>query len=192
MAVFYQQSGKAGEADFPKTLVHKDNSLRFFTADTLRTEFAVEVPADSISLVEGTNGFQIWGVPAGARDVIRPMCSGDLVLLIGYLSKHSLEDGRFFYAGRVCYVVPGEDYAFSRKLWGDRGFPLIFFMQGALIEYSWQQFADDFRFHPNYFIAGHIRKIPQQRLINSIFRGEAALANRLGIDVASLMRTHRC
>jgi len=190
LSVFYQQSGKRGEADFPKTLVNKDGSLRIFTTASLRQEFGVSVCDQALDLVQGTIGFQIWGVPPGARDYVKGMKSGDIVLLIGHLSQHNLQDGRFFYAGRVAYILPEEDLTFSRKLWGDTGFPLIFFLQGSLIDYTWCAFARDFRFKENYYIAGHIVRIPTERMRLSTFGAQAAFAERLGIDIASLRRTH--
>jgi hypothetical protein len=182
MTVFYQQSGTRGERDFIKTLAERDGgSLRFFTASTLKADYGFDAQG-----LAADGGFQIWGVPTGAKNIVRRMQAGDLVLLIGHLSPKGLEYGKFFYAGRVTYVLPREDFALSSRLWGDGGFPLIFFMQGALITYSWLEFAMEFKFKPTYYLAGQTMRVTPERLANSAYQNEMAFAARLGLAASSL------
>jgi hypothetical protein len=192
MTIFYQQSGTRGEQDFSKTLTSRDRgSLRFFTPDSIEQEYKFRAPTDATqSLIIPDRGVQIWGVPSGAAGVVQKMAVGDLVLLIGHLSPKNVEFGRFFYGGRITYILPYEDFDFSRRLWGDGGFPLIFFMQGALIDYTWLQFCEDFRFKPTYFIAGHIVRVPPERLAKSVYRTQSALAERLRIQDEGLRETY--
>lgn len=177
MPIFYQQSGKRGEQDFTKTLVQRNRrELRHFKAQALRAEYDFNAEGLATDL-----GFQIWGVPAGAKDIFRKMQVGDIVLLIGHLPQSALEYGKFFYSGRIVYISPREEFDFSKRLWGDGGFPLIFFMQGVLVDYSWLDFLNDFHFNKKYFNAGKILPVPPARLAKSVYRNEVAFSDRLGL-----------
>lgn len=195
MTVFYQQSGKRGEVDFVKTLATRDHTLRFFTTADLKRDYDFNLASDSMRSLT-VNGispevrFQIWGVPSGARDKILKMRPKDIVLLIGQLSRSELGHGEFFYAGRVIYVLPSEDFVLSRKLWGEGSYPLIFFLQGALVDYSWHEFATDFNFAPNYFVYKHTMNLKSERVAASRYGHEEAFAERLGIDRKALRLTH--
>jgi len=190
MSIYYQQSGKRGESDFTKTLVDNQRSLRRFTLAQVAKEFGYEADPKFITEVSDGGGFQIWGVPSGARKVLTTLQTGDVFLLIGQLSPHYLEDGRFFYAGRVTFVLSVEDFAFSKALWGDGGFPLIFFMQGALVDYKWTKFTSDFGMRPNYYVAGQTMKLADDRVRKSEFHTVGAFCNSLGIGDTSLRASH--
>jgi hypothetical protein len=190
MAVYYQQSGKRGEADFPKTIVDAAGNLRRFTTKVVAEKFGYEVDQREMSEVSEGGGFQIWGVPTGARKVLNELHAGDVFLLIGQLSPAFLEDGRFFYAGRVIFVPKKEDFEFSRVLWGDGGFPLIFFMQGALILYRWTEFTADFGMSPNYYVAGQTMKLAADRLLKSKYQTVGAFCNSLGIGDSAIRASH--
>lgn len=115
-SIFYQQAGKRGEADFPKSIVDERGVLRRFNAEALLTEF--QFP-DEITSRLPRDDVQIWGVPSGARPYFARMRPGDIFLLIGQLSKYALEYGKFFYAGRIAYVLPREDFGLSERIWGE-------------------------------------------------------------------------
>jgi len=177
--IFYQQAGKRGEADFPKSIVDSSGALRRFNADALLTEFGF--PADVTSKLP-RDDVQIWGVPSGARSYFKKMRPSDVFLLIGQLSKHALEFGQFFYAGRVVHVLETENFALSERIWGDQGFPLIFLMEGRLIDYSWLDFSKDFGFRPGYYLAGQTMRITEERIATSSFRSADAFAEALGLS----------
>jgi 5-methylcytosine-specific restriction enzyme A len=130
-------------------------------------------------------------VPSGARKVVSALKNGDILLLVGQLSRNDLDFARFFYAGRVIYIAPGEEFAFSKALWGDGGFPLIFFMQGALIDYyTWRDFTNDFQMAQNYYVAGQTMRVSSERLSASQYESTEGFAHRLGISAAQLRITH--
>jgi len=180
MSIFYQQSGQRGEADFRKTLATSRGELRFFSLADVKRDYDFEASGELQGRLAGKQ-FQIWGVPTGARPILSKVRRGDLMLLVGLLSRKGLEYGRFFYAGRVVYMLPSEDFVFSRKLWGDGGFPLIFFMQGCLVDYSWLEFVRNFGFAPNYWVAGHTMRVGERRIAESPYHNEERFAQRLGI-----------
>lgn len=177
--IFYQQSGKRGEADFPKTIVDRSGELRDFDLQSLLEDFDVEAP-DRNTFPRGR--VQVWGVPGGARHVLKNMSAGDIFLLIGQLSPHGLDYARFFYAGRVVHVLDRENFDLSSHLWGDQGFPLIFFMQGALLNYSWRDFTRDFGFKPNYYVAGQTMRIMPTRVTASVYGNANNFADALGLN----------
>ncbi len=176
--IFYQQAGKRGEADFPKSIVDDRGALRRFNAEALLTEF--DFPEEVTSTLP-RDDVQIWGVPAGARSYFRKMRPGDVFLLIGQLSKHALEFGQFFYAGRITHIVEKEDFALSGRIWGDQGFPLIFLMEGRLIDYSWLEFSNDFGFRPGFYLAGQTMRVTEDRVVSSPYGSVEAFAAALGL-----------
>lgn len=190
MAIFYQQSGKRGEVDFLKTIATQEGALRFFTVPELRDLYGYDTPPEALLNVSSGGGFQVWGVPSGARRVIAGLQPGDIMLLIGQLSPHALDYARFFYAGKITHIVPGEQFDLSRKLWGDGGFPIIFFMQGGLIDYAWRDFTNDFGLSPNYYVAGQTMRLKPERLDASPYGHQDAFAERLGLGAETLRFTH--
>ncbi|MBX9706657.1 MAG: HNH endonuclease [Caulobacteraceae bacterium] len=176
--IFYQQAGRRGEADFPKSIVDEQGTLRRFNADSLLAEF--DFPADVTSTLP-RDDVQVWGVPSGARSYFQKMRPGDVFLLIGQLSKHALEYGQFFYAGRIVHVVERENFALSERIWGDQGFPLIFLLEGRLIDYSWLEFTSDFGFKPGFYLAGQTMRIAPERVHASPYKTVEAFAAALGL-----------
>ena len=177
--IFYQQAGKRGEADFPKSIVDGQGVLRRFDAEALLTEF--DFPEQVTSTLP-RDDVQIWGVPSGARSYFQKMSPGDLFLLIGQLSKHALEYGQFFYAGRIVHVLEKEEFGLSGRIWGDQGFPLIFLMEGRLIDYSWLEFSSDFGFRPGYYLAGQTMRVTEGRISASPYGSVESFAAALGLS----------
>jgi hypothetical protein len=48
VSVFYQQSGKRGEADFRKTISTPEGGLRFFTAAQLKDDFGYDLASEAL------------------------------------------------------------------------------------------------------------------------------------------------
>lgn len=176
--IFYQQAGRRGEADFPKSIVDAQGALRRFNAESLLTEF--DFPPEVTSALP-RDDVQVWGVPSGARNYFQKMRPGDVFLLIGQLSKHALEFGQFFYAGRIVHVVEQENFGLSGRIWGDQGFPLIFLLEGRLIDYSWLEFSSDFGFKPGFYVAGQTMRVAPERVETSPYKSVEAFAAALGL-----------
>ena len=143
MTVFFQHVGEAGGArDFPKTIGTPKNGVRHFDFTELEP-FLSHLPAGEVEqLQEDTvayapDGFQIWGIPSGAKSVLRDFRSGDYLLLLEAVGP----GGTFAYVGRAIAKPSQECFELSRHLWGEQRFPLIVFLKGNLTSYRWFNFA---------------------------------------------------
>ena len=63
-------------------------------------------------------GFQIWGIPSGAKAVLHAFQVGDYLLLL----EAAGPGGSFAYAGRAIAKPSQECFGLSEHLWGSKGF----------------------------------------------------------------------
>lgn len=117
------------------------------------------------------NGFQIWGIPSGARHVLEPMETGDFLLL--------LESSDFAYAGEVIHRISQHCWELSSHIWGEARFPLIILLKGELILYSWDEFREHFGFAANYHMRGNTMRLNAKRIASSPSRTEQAFIARV-------------
>ena len=84
MTTYFQHVGEQGAArDFPRTIGTQKKGLVTFDLDEV-DDYLHELPGGEILFLKDViaekapDGFQIWGIPAGARPVIRRMTTGGL------------------------------------------------------------------------------------------------------------------
>src|SRR5215204_5568908 len=134
MRLFYHHVGLIGATeDFKKTVFAKvalavaednipqDDPLRDELLSNLRSQF----PSGS---------FNCWGVPEGAKFVIKNLSPGDYVLLVESTSP----DGGSVPA--LCHVKAYWYHALrslSLALWGDEKYPYIFFFDTEELNLEW-------------------------------------------------------
>jgi 5-methylcytosine-specific restriction protein A len=174
VTIYFQHVGEAGgHRDFPKTIGTPKAGLRHFKFEDVEpylSNLSVEQrEAISRSLeAEVPAGFQIWGVPSGAKSVLRSLQAGDYVLLLESVGP----GGSFAYGGRVVAALPGENFELSMALWGEARFPLIVFLSGRLTNYLWYDFCDALGYKRNWNPAGMTSRIPLDKLTASPWESE--------------------
>ena len=92
------------------------------------------------------------------------MQTGDYLLL--------LESVDFQYCGRVVHRVSDLCWDLSYEIWGEQRFPIMLFLDGALISYDWEDFLTDFDFNATYHMRGNTMRLADKRFANSSFAGE--------------------
>ena len=108
------------------------------------------------------------------------MDTGDFLLL--------LESVDFHYGGKVVHRVSRPCWDLSMHIWGEQRLPIIIFLRGKLILYSWEQFREDFNFAPTYLgwkMQGRTMKIGQQKIPSARWTTEKAFidhCNSFGIE----------
>jgi 5-methylcytosine-specific restriction enzyme A len=111
------------------------------------------------------SGFQIWGVPEGAKHVIREVKEGDAFLLLRTWG----EEGRFGFVGRVIGVPHCHAGDASRHFWGEDRFPLLLFLDGCASEMPWREFRQALGYKPNWDPRGQTYTVKEERLKASPF-----------------------
>lgn len=105
MTIYFQHVGEqGGRRDFPKTIGTSTDGLVRFNIDDV-PEVTANLSADDRQNLENMlrkevpTGFQIWGIPSGAKSILANLRREDWLLLL-------LSDGpggSFYYGGRVVY-----------------------------------------------------------------------------------------
>ncbi len=188
MTVFFQHVGEAGgKRDFPKTIGTARHGLVKFRFEDIEP-YLDELGADERRRLRraaeeiDADGFQIWGIPSGAKSVLRELKVDDYLLLLEAVGP----GGSFVYAGRIIARPEVECFALSRHLWGEGRFPIIVLMSGALSNFHWYDFCDQLGYKRNWNPAGNTFRIQSERLLASPFGDEAALIRRMvGHDLTS-------
>jgi hypothetical protein len=165
LTIYYQHIGEAIWArDAPECIGTPSEGLKRFSFSELES-FLKELDAFELRSIKSQiaklapSGFQIWGIPSGAYHVLEPMETGDFLLL--------LESSDFAYVGRVIHRVTQHCWELSSHIWGEVRFPLIVFLNGELILYSWDEFREHFGFKANYHMRGNTMRLnpsPSHRL----------------------------
>ena len=177
MTVFFQHVGEAGGArDFPKTIGTPRNGLRHFDFAELES-FLSHLPSSEVeqlredTVARAPDGFQIWGIPSGAKSVLRDFRSGDYLLLLEAVGP----GGTFAYVGRAIAKPSQECFELSFHLWGEQRFPLIVFLKGNLTSYRWFNFCDNLGYKQHWNPAGNTYRVQHERLLTSPFGDEDGL-----------------
>jgi len=174
MTIYFQHVGEqGGKRDFPKTIGTSTGGLVHFNIDDL-PEVTSVLSADQRQDVENMlrkevpNGFQIWGIPSGAKSVLKNLRRDDWLLLL-------LSDGpggSFYYGGRVIFRPEREMFDLSHRLWGEAKFPLIVLLDGRLTSYPWETFRASFGYQENWRLAGQTYRLTPERIGRSQFATE--------------------
>jgi len=132
MTVFFQHVGeKGGSRDFPRTIGTQKDGLKYLHFAELIPHLKNLTANELEQLKRDTSerapdGFQVWGIPSGAKAILRDFQNGDYLLLLEAVGP----GGSFAYAGRAIAMPPKECFDLSMHLWGEQRFPLIVFLKG--------------------------------------------------------------
>jgi hypothetical protein len=172
MKLFFHHVGQEGaDEDFKKT-VYKDISIEtvernvpasYPHRDELLNQLRQEFP---------TGLFNCWGVPAGAKSVIKQLTAGDFVLLV----HSATEYGEIPVLCDVQVFWPDELRDLSFALWGNDTYPYIFFRTEKL-SLSWPEFREHLGYRYNFDPRGNFYSVASQRLDD--FGGVEAYAQGL-------------
>jgi 5-methylcytosine-specific restriction protein A len=126
--------------------------------------------ADRLNTI-APDGFQIWGVPEGAKTILRDVAEGDAFLLLRTWG----EEGRFGYAGTVVGIPRCLATVASKHLWGEDRFPLLLFLTGGPSELPWRDFRAGLGYAANWDPRGQTYPVKLNRLTDSPFSSAAGL-----------------
>ena len=190
MELFFHHVGQPGaKKDFPKT-IHKKLSIEKLISDNIISDDKlIEELRNRFPFGE----FNCWGVPAGAKSVIRNLKEGDYVLLV----ESSRIDGAVPVLCPIKLFWKYELRALSDYLWQDSKFPFIFFFDTVQIDFLWIEFIEDLGYRENFSPRGNFYKVDSDRLARfggvekyvyhlvnnrSNYRGEGVEVNQLNED----------
>jgi hypothetical protein len=177
LTIYYQHIGeKLWARDAPRSIgTAKDGLKRFVWLDIEPFFKALDgwEVANLKSEVEtlAPTGFQIWGIPSGAKGTIKSMKTGDFIMF--------LESTDFSYVGQVIHRVSQPLHDLSMHIWREPKFPLILLLQGELITYGWDEFSSAFGFDPKYHMRGTTANLADARVQQSRFKTEEAFISSL-------------
>ena len=189
MAVYFQHVGEAGgKRDFPKTIGTATSGLKLFQIEEIEKYIDNAAPGEIDAIRRELNsvtpnGFQIWGIPSGAKSVLRALSNGDFLLLL----ETTKGGGSFYYAGEVVAFLSRENFRLSMHLWGEARFPLIVFLRGGLADYSWEKFCNEFGHKTNRNPAGQTIRLKSEKIAISPFPSERDIVVRMtGLDFSTM------
>lgn len=182
MNLYYHHVGQIGSsADFPKTVFSQvDMQL-------VEKNISHQVPecARILSGLRSTflsGQFNCWGVPSGARNVIRNLRKDDGVLLI----ETTAGDGMLPALALVKAYWNVELRDLSMALWGNHKFPYIFFFDTQRLNLTWTHFIEHVGYKSNYRPSGNFLSIKPERLEK--FGGPASYVQYI-LDKYALQKT---
>lgn len=160
MKLFFHHVGQIGSAeDFPKTIY----GSRLIS----EVESSIsDVNPEKYPLIQSLMGnfpsgrFNCWGVPEGAKSVIRNLSKGDCVLLV----QSARIDGMVPILCKVKVFHPVKLNELSKQLWGDDKYPFIFFFDTLEISLTWIEFREHMGYMERFDPRGNIYKVDENRL----------------------------
>lgn len=159
MQLFFHDVGLQGaDRDFPKTVF----------GDIAIDEIVSRVPKHLKAEVEERlneefpDGFcNAWGVPDGAKAVIKNLSYDDVMLLIrttgGKGEMPALCQVKGFWREHLPEL--------SEFLWGSNHFPYVFFFKTQKIDLTWHQFKQDVSYLPKFRPSGSVYRVREDRLV---------------------------
>lgn len=168
MQLFFHNVGLDGaRRDFPKTVFNRisitiaeqsipiDASYREQVIQELQNKF----PSGS---------FNCWGVPAGAKSAIKDLNVGDAMLLVKTIGG---EHGEIPTLGVVKVFFKEQMRELSKVLWGELGYPYIFFFDTEIISLTWTRFKDHVGYRSTYKPPGYVSRVAKLENIQAKFNG---------------------
>lgn len=175
MRLYFHHVGQQGaERDFPKTVWSKvplSTVERHLSASVTNRDEIIQ----TLTELFPSGGFNCWGVPAGAKSVIKNLRPGDAVLLVETTAG----------AGSVpalCIVKAFWSIAMpqlSEALWGEAKFPYVFFFDTIKIDLTWSEFSGDMDYAPNFRPSGNFYSVRDDR--TEEFDGPSGYAGYLSV-----------
>ncbi|MDX1421436.1 MAG: hypothetical protein R3181_15835, partial [Rubricoccaceae bacterium] len=146
MNFFLHYIGVEGAArDFPKTVfTDRPTGLVIERVPDVHPGKAFLLTRLGDAFPEGR--WNCWGVPDGAGPAIGRLSEGDLFLLM----ETSSGPGAVPAMGRVETFVPQRFPHLSNALWGERGFPYIFFFRTIPLALTWIDLGARLGYKPTY------------------------------------------
>lgn len=179
MSIYFQHVGVANaNRDFPETIGEGNEVLKLKLSD-IESHLSSLPPEEYDKLHEALNDkteFQIWGVPAGAKKVLKDLNNDDYFLLMA--NQHE-----FSYCGKVLHRFQDLNYDLSESLWGERKFSIIFLLTGQMITFPWPDFVDLFGYATNYYMRGNTMKMSKTRFNESQFENEKQFATYISPQI---------
>ncbi len=156
MQLYFHEVGIKGAEDaFPKTVYKtiKTSSIAQFTSDPKKNQDLLDK--------EFSDGLcNVWGVPEGAKSIIKRIKVGDAVMLVRTRAK----GGDIPILCKIKFILDEPKPALSKKLWGNDRFPLIFLFDTEIITYTWQELLIDLGYNEKFRPSGSIYRITEERL----------------------------
>jgi len=173
MNLYYHHVGVEGAAeDFPKTVFTK-RAIGTVSDHVSGSTFEKPLILEEIGRAFPDGRFNCWGVPEGAKSVVKNLQAGDAVLLIVTTG----EDGAIPALCRVKAYYPLKLYGLSKALWGSEQYPYIFFFDTTVLSLTWGEFLYHVDYKPNYDPRGKFLSVADWRL--SDFGGAEGYINLL-------------
>jgi hypothetical protein len=133
VTVYFQHVGEAGgRRDFPRTIGTPKMGLRTFAFSDIEQHLIGFAETDKEKLSNqldryAPDGFQIWGIPSGAKRILRSVEVGDFLLLLESVGP----GGRFAYGGRIVGYHKGSRSSFLCTFGGKHVFRSLFSYEGS-------------------------------------------------------------
>lgn len=159
MNIFFHHVGQNGaKEDFKKTIYNKIPIS--FVEKNLPDNYIyknelIDILKDRFPLGE----FNCWGVPEGAKSVIKNLNDKDYVFLV----ESSRIDGEVPVLCHVKLFWREQVRELSQALWGQAKFPYIFFFDTEKINLMWLEFRKHINYKSNFQPRGNFYKVKQER-----------------------------
>jgi 5-methylcytosine-specific restriction protein A len=137
---FHHVGQKGADEDFKKT-VYKDISIETVESNVPVSYLHKDELLSQLGQNFPTGFFNCWGVPAGAKSVIRQLQAGDVVLLV----HSATEYGKVPVLCNVQVFWPHELRDLSFAPWGNDQYPYIFFFRTVELSFSWPELQTQLR-----------------------------------------------
>lgn len=174
MKIGFHHVGKQGaHTDFPKT-VFNQITIDFVEENIPDSIVSKKIIIDNLKQKFPDGKVNCWGVPSGAKAVIKNLQQGDFILLV---ESASISGGRIPAICKVDFYLPVELWDLSNALWGTDKFPFIFFFKTILIELKWVDFIESIDYKANFRPAGNFYIVKKERF--GKYGGEESYINEL-------------
>lgn len=176
MTIYFQHVGQDNaERDFPETIGQENELLKFKLEDIEKYLIDSNLPEisdvrDKIARL-APDGFQIWGIPAGAEPMLKSMQTGDHLML--------MPSKEFKYCGEVIHRFSGLNHELSNALWGEEKFPIIILLRGDWISFEWKIFKETFGYKENWELRGKAWRLSPTKIADSSFQTEDAFISHI-------------
>jgi 5-methylcytosine-specific restriction enzyme A len=158
MRLYFHHVGETGsKRDFPKT-VWNSVSMSMIEENVPRVSAFREPLLRDLRARFPDGIFNCWGVPAGARTVIRHLQPGDAVLLVETIRL----GGSVPALCQVQAFFPEIFEQLSRALWGEHHFPYVFFFSTERLSLSWEELRDTLGYKPRFDPRGMFYRVNER------------------------------
>jgi hypothetical protein len=168
MQLFFHNVGLNGATrDFPKTVFNRIPIKIAERSIPLDAPYREEL-IQQLHHHFPSGSFNCWGVPAGAESAIKDLNVGDVMLLVKTIGG---EHGEIPALGVVKVFFKVQMRELSKVLWGELGYPYVFFFNTESIFLSWTSFKDDVGYKPTYSPPGYVSRVSKLEKIQTKFNG---------------------